>query len=181
MYTQYYFKKQNKLQRISSFHLVSISIHSGFLVQILVEIFRDYFICSILGKKKLCQLYYPFLLLTNFMWQNRLSQSYCFLWLKQHLKELNDPEREGILKHTEHMLSQGIMDLPLTLCFAARRGDDLLLHQLLKLVCSFNSCRVIQMNLTNMDELRWCENIISYILHKTCMDSECTAHYGFKW
>ncbi|KAF9662160.1 hypothetical protein SADUNF_Sadunf18G0024400 [Salix dunnii] len=52
--------------------------------------------------------------------------------LLQHLKELNDPEMEGILQHTEHMLTQGRMDLPLTLCFAAMRGDDLLLHQLLK-------------------------------------------------
>jgi ankyrin repeat protein len=30
------------------------------------------------------------------------------------------------------MLTQGRMDLPLTLCFAAMRGDDLLLRQLLK-------------------------------------------------
>ncbi|KAJ6373094.1 hypothetical protein OIU76_027433 [Salix suchowensis] len=52
--------------------------------------------------------------------------------LLQHLKELNDPEMEGILQHTEHMLTQGRMDLPLTLCLAAVRGDDLLLHQLLK-------------------------------------------------
>ncbi|KAJ6674042.1 CHANNEL AKT6 putative-RELATED [Salix viminalis] len=52
--------------------------------------------------------------------------------LLQHLKELNDPEMEGILQHTEHMLTQGRMDLPLTLCLAAMRGDDLLLHQLLK-------------------------------------------------
>lgn len=39
---------------------------------------------------------------------------------------------EGILAETEHMLTQGRMDLPLTLCFAALRGDDLLLQQLLK-------------------------------------------------
>ncbi|KAJ6743656.1 POTASSIUM CHANNEL AKT1 [Salix viminalis] len=52
--------------------------------------------------------------------------------LLQHMKELNFPEMEGILKDTEHMLTQGRMDLPLTLCFAAMRGDDLLLHQLLK-------------------------------------------------
>ncbi|KAL3566165.1 hypothetical protein D5086_031580 [Populus alba] len=52
--------------------------------------------------------------------------------LLQHLKELNDPEMEGILQHTEHMLTQDRMDLPLTLCIAAMRGDDLLLHQLLK-------------------------------------------------
>lgn len=39
---------------------------------------------------------------------------------------------EGILAETERMLAHGRMDLPLTLCFAAMRGDDLLLHQLLK-------------------------------------------------
>lgn len=50
----------------------------------------------------------------------------------QHLKESNFPEMEGILTDTEHMLTQGRMDLPLTLCFAAMRGDDLLLRQLLK-------------------------------------------------
>lgn len=39
---------------------------------------------------------------------------------------------KGILADTEHMLAQGKMDLPLSLCFAAARGDDLLLHQLLR-------------------------------------------------
>lgn len=39
---------------------------------------------------------------------------------------------EGILLETEHMLARGRMDLPLSLCFAALRGDDQLLHQLLK-------------------------------------------------
>lgn len=38
----------------------------------------------------------------------------------------------SILADTEHMLAHGKMDLPLSLCFAAVRGDDLLLHQLLK-------------------------------------------------
>uniref|UniRef100_A0A2C9UCU1 Potassium channel n=1 Tax=Manihot esculenta TaxID=3983 RepID=A0A2C9UCU1_MANES len=52
--------------------------------------------------------------------------------LLQHLKELNDPMMEGILAETERMLAHGRMDLPLNLCFAAMRGDDLLLHQLLK-------------------------------------------------
>ncbi|RWR72382.1 k transporter family protein [Cinnamomum micranthum f. kanehirae] len=50
----------------------------------------------------------------------------------QHLKELNDPIMEGVLAETENMMAQGRMDLPLSLCFAAVRGDDLLLHQLLK-------------------------------------------------
>ncbi|KAL2480201.1 Potassium channel AKT1 [Abeliophyllum distichum] len=52
--------------------------------------------------------------------------------LLQHLKELKDPIMEGVLLETENMLARGRMDLPLTLCFAALRGDDLLLHQLLK-------------------------------------------------
>ncbi|KAL8035892.1 hypothetical protein ABFX02_12G124400 [Erythranthe guttata] len=52
--------------------------------------------------------------------------------LLQHLKEINDPIMEGVLLETENMLARGRMDLPLTLCFAAHRGDDLLLHHLLK-------------------------------------------------
>ncbi|KAL0333783.1 UNVERIFIED_CONTAM: Potassium channel AKT1 [Sesamum angustifolium] len=52
--------------------------------------------------------------------------------LLQHLKELKDPIMEGVLLDTENMLARGRMDLPLTLCFAALRGDDLLLHHLLK-------------------------------------------------
>ncbi|PSR91820.1 Potassium channel like [Actinidia chinensis var. chinensis] len=52
--------------------------------------------------------------------------------LMQYLKERSDPMMEAILMDTEHMLAQGRMDLPLSLCFAAMRGDDLLLHQLLR-------------------------------------------------
>lgn len=50
----------------------------------------------------------------------------------QHLKDIKDPYMEGVLLETEKMLARGRMDLPLSLCFAAIRGDDLLLHQLLK-------------------------------------------------
>jgi len=39
---------------------------------------------------------------------------------------------EGVLVETENMLARGRMDLPVSLCFAAERGDDLLLQQLLK-------------------------------------------------
>lgn len=39
---------------------------------------------------------------------------------------------EELLNETEHMLARGNMELPLSLCFAAMRGDDLLLHQLLR-------------------------------------------------
>ncbi|KAH6803149.1 K+ transporter 1 [Perilla frutescens var. frutescens] len=52
--------------------------------------------------------------------------------LLQHLKQMKDPVMEGVLIETENMLARGRMDLPLTLCFAALRGDDLLLHHLLK-------------------------------------------------
>ncbi|KAK9141627.1 hypothetical protein Syun_011027 [Stephania yunnanensis] len=52
--------------------------------------------------------------------------------LLQHLKDLNDPMMEGVLLETENMLARGRMDLPLSLCFAALRGDDLLLNQLLR-------------------------------------------------
>ncbi|WJX90213.1 RAC-alpha serine/threonine-protein kinase [Trifolium repens] len=52
--------------------------------------------------------------------------------LLQHLKDLNDPIMEGVLVETENMLARGRMDLPVSLCFAAARGDDLLLQQLLK-------------------------------------------------
>ncbi|GFP80239.1 potassium channel akt1 [Phtheirospermum japonicum] len=50
----------------------------------------------------------------------------------QHLKELKNPIMNGVLSETEKMIAQGRKDLPLTLCFAALRGDDLLLHHLLK-------------------------------------------------
>ncbi|KAG6424102.1 hypothetical protein SASPL_114514 [Salvia splendens] len=50
----------------------------------------------------------------------------------QHLKQSKVPIMEEILLETENMLARGRLDLPLTLCFAALRGDDLLLHQLLK-------------------------------------------------
>ncbi|CAN6564208.1 unnamed protein product [Malus baccata var. baccata] len=52
--------------------------------------------------------------------------------LLEHLKDLKDPIMEGVLLETESMLARGRMDLPLSLCFAAIRGDDLLLNQLLK-------------------------------------------------
>ncbi|GFZ08396.1 K+ transporter 1 [Actinidia rufa] len=52
--------------------------------------------------------------------------------LLQHLKEQSDPLMETVLLDTTHILAQGRMDLPLGLCFAAMREDDLLLHQLLK-------------------------------------------------
>ena len=55
-----------------------------------------------------------------------------FLLGGQHLKDRNDPIMSLVLVETESMLARGRMDLPLSLCFAALRGDDLLLQQLLK-------------------------------------------------
>ncbi|GAA0152028.1 ion channel [Lithospermum erythrorhizon] len=52
--------------------------------------------------------------------------------LLQHLKELKDPIMDGVLLETETMLAHGRLDLPLNLCFATLRGDDVLLNHLLK-------------------------------------------------
>ncbi|XP_011013838.1 PREDICTED: potassium channel AKT1-like isoform X3 [Populus euphratica] len=52
--------------------------------------------------------------------------------LLQYLKEHKDPVMEGVFLETTNMLAHGRMELPLSLCIAALRGDDLLLHQLLK-------------------------------------------------
>ncbi|KAH6774261.1 K+ transporter 1 [Perilla frutescens var. frutescens] len=52
--------------------------------------------------------------------------------LVQHLKEHDDAVMQEILADTEHLLAQGRVDVPLTLCFAAARKDDILLHRLLK-------------------------------------------------
>lgn len=50
----------------------------------------------------------------------------------QHLKEHKDPVMQEIFAYTEQMLASGKTDMPLSLCFAADRGDDLLLNQLLR-------------------------------------------------
>ncbi|CAL9755370.1 unnamed protein product [Musa acuminata subsp. burmannicoides] len=52
--------------------------------------------------------------------------------LLQCLKAQEDPVMMRVLREIENMLARGRMDLPLTLCFAVTRGDDLLLHQLLR-------------------------------------------------
>ncbi|OIV99937.1 hypothetical protein TanjilG_26275 [Lupinus angustifolius] len=52
--------------------------------------------------------------------------------LLQCLKEHNDPIMDDVLMETENMIAGGRMDLPVSLCFAAVRGDDFLLCQLLK-------------------------------------------------
>jgi len=55
-----------------------------------------------------------------------------FYSLVQHLHELGNPLMEEILAEAEAMLARGKMDLPISLLFAASRGDDILLNQLLK-------------------------------------------------
>ncbi|KAF5207941.1 Potassium channel akt1 [Thalictrum thalictroides] len=52
--------------------------------------------------------------------------------LLQRLKESTEPKLEEFLIETESMLARDRMDLPLSLCFAVRKGDDRLLHELLK-------------------------------------------------
>ncbi|XP_030475988.2 potassium channel AKT1-like [Syzygium oleosum] len=52
--------------------------------------------------------------------------------LLQHLKDLKDPTMESVLIDAENMLAHGRLDLPLSLCFATLRGDDLMLSQLLR-------------------------------------------------
>ncbi|KAF8042779.1 hypothetical protein BT93_A1185 [Corymbia citriodora subsp. variegata] len=52
--------------------------------------------------------------------------------LLQHLKDLRDPTMESVLIDAENMLAHGRLDLPLSLCFATLRGDDLMLSQLLR-------------------------------------------------
>ncbi|KAL2925320.1 Potassium channel AKT1 [Bienertia sinuspersici] len=53
--------------------------------------------------------------------------------LFQHLKDLkNDNITKESLAEIEKMIGHGRLDLPLSLCFAAARGDNLLIHRLLK-------------------------------------------------
>ncbi|XP_057960180.1 potassium channel AKT1-like [Malania oleifera] len=52
--------------------------------------------------------------------------------LLQHLKEQKNPLMEEILRDIEEKLARGRMDLPLSLCFAVARGDDVLLQHLLR-------------------------------------------------
>ncbi|XP_048133275.1 potassium channel AKT1-like isoform X1 [Rhodamnia argentea] len=52
--------------------------------------------------------------------------------LLQHLKDLKDPIMESVLIDAENMLAHGRLDLPLSLCFATLREDDLILSQLLR-------------------------------------------------
>ena len=55
------------------------------------------------------------------------------LFFVQLLKDQKDNGlMVGVLKEIENMLARGRLDLPITLSFAVTRGDDHLVHQLLK-------------------------------------------------
>ncbi|KAK9682624.1 hypothetical protein RND81_10G086200 [Saponaria officinalis] len=52
--------------------------------------------------------------------------------LLEHLQQQTDPFMQSRLREIENMLAHGRMDLPLSLCFAAARGDEPLLQHLLR-------------------------------------------------
>ncbi|KAL9233895.1 hypothetical protein vseg_008830 [Gypsophila vaccaria] len=52
--------------------------------------------------------------------------------LLEHLQQQADPLMQSRLREIENMLAHGRMDLPLSLCFAAARGDEPLLQHLLR-------------------------------------------------
>ncbi|CAM0153226.1 unnamed protein product [Urochloa decumbens] len=53
--------------------------------------------------------------------------------LIQYLKEKKDSVAiAGVAEEIEYMLARGQLELPVTLCYAASKGDDFLMHQLLK-------------------------------------------------
>jgi hypothetical protein len=57
-----------------------------------------------------------------------------FSTLLQHVQDLSltYPIMVGFMAEIETYLKTGKMDLPISLVFAANKGDDMLLHQLLK-------------------------------------------------
>ncbi|RLN35386.1 hypothetical protein C2845_PM03G21160 [Panicum miliaceum] len=53
--------------------------------------------------------------------------------LIQYLKEKKESGAvAGVAEEIEYMMARGQLELPVTLCYAATKGDDFLLHQLLK-------------------------------------------------
>ncbi|GFP93752.1 potassium channel akt1 [Phtheirospermum japonicum] len=70
--------------------------------------------------------------LFNILQANVADASMIMNNLLERLKEYKDPQLQEILAYTEHMLAHGRMEVPLSLCFAAARGYDLLLHHLLR-------------------------------------------------
>ncbi|KAL3616113.1 hypothetical protein CASFOL_040407 [Castilleja foliolosa] len=70
--------------------------------------------------------------LFNILQANVADASMIMNNLLEHLKGYEDQQLQEILAYTEHMLAHGRMDVPLSLCFAADKGYDLLLHHLLR-------------------------------------------------
>ncbi|KAL6533861.1 hypothetical protein OROHE_013694 [Orobanche hederae] len=70
--------------------------------------------------------------LFNILQANVADASVIMNNLLEHLKEYRDPMLQEILTYTEHMLANGRTDMPLSLCFAAARGFELMLHHLLR-------------------------------------------------
>ncbi|CAH9098794.1 unnamed protein product [Cuscuta europaea] len=96
--------------------------------------------------------------------------------LLQHLKNARDPIMEGVLLQTENMLARGRMDLPLTLCFAALRGDDLLLRHLLKRGLDPNESDNNGRSALHIAASKGCENCVALLLDfgadPNCIDIE---------
>lgn len=97
----------------------------------------------------------------------------------QYLKEQKDPVMEGVFLETTTMLAHGRMELPLSLCiagFAALRGDDLLLHQLLKRGLDPNEADHNGRSALHIAASKGSENcvllLLDYGVDPNCRDSE---------
>ncbi|KAL2897769.1 Potassium channel AKT1 [Bienertia sinuspersici] len=83
--------------------------------------------------KKLCQLLrLNRTVLLNLVQANVGDGAIIMNNLLEHLKAQNDSVMQSVLRDVENMLAHGQMDLPLSLCFAAARGDEPLLQHLLR-------------------------------------------------
>ncbi|KAH8482264.1 hypothetical protein H0E87_029646 [Populus deltoides] len=96
--------------------------------------------------------------------------------LLQYLKEQKDPVMEGVFLETTTMLAHGRMELPLSLCIAALRGDDLLLHQLLKRGLDPNEADHNGRSALHIAASKGSENcvllLLDYGVDPNCRDSE---------
>lgn len=94
----------------------------------------------------------------------------------QYLKEQKDPVMEGVFVETTTMLAHGRMELPLSLCIAALRGDDLLLHQLLKRGLDPNEADHNGRSALHIAASKGSENcvllLLDYGVDPNCRDSE---------
>lgn len=55
-----------------------------------------------------------------------------FSTLLQHVQKSKFGMLDGVMAEIETLLARGKMDLPISLIFAAQKGDDIMLHELLK-------------------------------------------------